>query len=230
MRNLATLIFLFGLAFLLLVLTGFLPFGNPPMLIGDVIRNGSVEATGSANVVTSVVLAYRGIDTLGELSILFAAATAGSLVLGNGRGAATGNDGDAGFILRAGSDLMFPLLLVVGLYIVAHGHITPGGGFQGGVIIAAAFFLPSLVRPAEILSSNTMAWVEGISGSAFILIGIAAIWQGGEFLQPLLDKGQAGELVSAGTLPLLYIAVGMKVGAELAGLLSKLAQRGEETV
>mgnify|MGYP001825864826 FL=1 len=219
MRNLATLLFLGGLGFLLLVITGGLVFGDPPMLIGRGIQQGAPDQVGAANIVTAVVLGYRGLDTLGELSILFAAATAGGLVLGSTR---SRNTRPAGFILRTGVDLLFPLLLVAGLYVVIHGHLTPGGGFQGGVILAAAFFLPLLARPQDAPEHTWLAVIEGLAGTAFIGIGLAALYQGEAFLTPMLDKGVLGELVSSGTLPLLYLAVGLKVGAELAGLLVRL--------
>jgi multicomponent Na+:H+ antiporter subunit B len=223
MRNLASLLFAGGLAFLLLVIAAHLGFGAPDMHAGIDILKAAPVHTGAANIVTSVVLGYRGIDTLGELSILFAAATAAGLVLGRRRPDAV-RDPEAGFILRAGADLLFPLLLVVGFYIVLHGHLTPGGGFQGGVILAAAFFLVLLARPARSLSHAGISLIEGVAGAAFIAIGLYALWQGGEFLQPLfVAQGGLGELVSAGTLPLLYLAVGLKVGAELAGLLAQIA-------
>lgn len=225
MRSLATLLFLGGLVFLLAVLTNTLSFGNPPMLVGAAIQQTAAEQVGAANLVTAVVLGYRGLDTLGELSILFAAATAGGLVLGAARGGSRQRPG--GFILRAGADLLFPLLLVVGLYIVVHGHLTPGGGFQGGVVLAAAFFLPLLARPAETLSHTWLSLVEGLAGTAFIAIGILALYQGEAFLAPLFHKGGFGELVSGGSLPLLYLAVGLKVGSELASLLSRLASDDE---
>jgi len=223
MQRAATLLFLGGLLFLLFILTGMLSFGEPPMLIGQAIQQAAIEQTGSANIVTAVVLGYRGIDTLVELSILFAAATAGGLVLGKHH-ANQASDEEAGFILRIASDLLFPLLIVAGLYIVLHGHLSPGGGFQGGVILAAAFFLPVLARPSQPLKHSTLSVVEGLAGTAFIVIGLLGLIDGGAFLQPLLDKGVAGELLSAGSLPLLYLAVGLKVGAELAGLLSMLNQ------
>lgn len=226
MRNLATLLFVAGLGLLLFALTAGLPFGEPPMRIGQAITSAAPAEVGAANIVTAVVLGYRGIDTLGELAILFAAATAGGMVLG--RRHAPAGDRDGGFILRAGSDLVAPLLLVVGLYIVLHGHLTPGGGFQGGVILAAAFFLPVLARPRRRLDHGWLSLVEGVAGAAFIGIGVVALLRGGEFLQPMLDQGSLGHLVSAGTLPLLYIAVGLKVGAELAGLLARLAETGED--
>ena len=221
MRSLATLLFLGGLVFLLAVLTETLSFGSPPMLVGDAIQRTAANDVGAANFVTAVVLGYRGLDTLGELSILFAAATAGGLVLGATH--AGSRQGPGGFILRTGTDLLFPLLLVVGLYIVMHGHLTPGGGFQGGVVLAAAFFLPLLARPTETLNHAWLSLVEGMAGTAFIAIGMLALFRGEAFLSPLFDKGIVGELVSSGSLPLLYLAVGLKVGSELASLLSRLA-------
>lgn len=226
MHNLATLLFLGGLAFLLLVITGSLDFGHPPMRIGSEIQQVAADQVGAANFVTAVVLGYRGLDTLGELSILFAAATAGGLVLG---GAARRVQPAAGFILRAGADLLFPLLLVAGLYIVIHGHLSPGGGFQGGVILAAAFFLPLLARPSAASGHRWLAIIEGLAGSAFIAIGLLALYDGEAFLTPLFDHGVLGELVSSGSLPLLYLAVGLKVGAELAGLLVRLSYDDEVT-
>jgi multicomponent Na+:H+ antiporter subunit B len=131
---------------------------------------------------------------------------------------------EAGFILKTGGDLLFPLLLVVGLYIILHGHLTPGGGFQGGVILAAAFFVPLLARPGSGMDHGIITLIEGLAGTIFIGIGLMALFQGKEFLQPLLSHGEFATLMSAGTLPLLYMAVGMKVGAELAGLLAHLSE------
>lgn len=224
------LIFSAGFAFLLFVLFTSQPLGTPTMLAGQAVLNEAAATVGAANIVTSVVLAYRGIDTLGELAILFAAATAVGLVLGRAHGTKTPATPQAsgGFILQAGVDLLFPLLLTVGFYIIAHGHLTPGGGFQGGVILAAAFVLPVLARPADTPSHTAMTWVEGLAGTAFILTGLAALAFDRAFLAPLLGTGQLGALVSAGTLPILYLAVGLKVGAELASLLLRLTEEGAE--
>ena len=221
MYQFASFVFLLGFLFLLSVLTGFLPLGEPPMLVGQAVQNNAAIETGSANFVTSVVLGYRGIDTLGELSILFAAATGGSLILSGLKNKKSIAD-NSGLILKSAAQLLFPLLLVVGLYIVLHGHLTPGGGFQGGVILATAFFLPLLAKPSSEISHVTLGLIEGFSGAAFIVIGLVALFNDGAFLKPFLEKGELGELLSAGTLPLLYIAVGLKVGAELASLLSNL--------
>lgn len=223
MRSLASLVFAGGLAFLLLVIASQLGFGDPPMRVGEGILAAAPGEVGAANVVTAVLLAYRGFDTLGELSVLFAAATAVGLVLGRRRQDAP-RDPPGGFILQAGADLLFPLLLVVGLYIIFHGHLTPGGGFQGGVILAAAFFVLVLARPAAAYGHGAVSLLEGLAGAGFILIGLWALVSGGEFLQPMLGQGTLGSLISAGSLPLLSLAVGIKVGAELAGLMSHISE------
>ncbi len=187
MRSVTAILFTAGLGFLLLVIASQVGFGQPPMRVGQEILNVAGAEVGAANIVTSVLLAYRGIDTLGELSILFAAATAAGLVLGHRRGNAP-PDPDGGFILRAGADLLFPLLLVVGFYIVLHGHLTPGGGFQGGVILAAAFFLGVLARPGKGLDHAVISLIEGLAGATFILIGLWALFADGAFLQPMLGR------------------------------------------
>ena len=225
MRNLTALFFAAGLSFLLLVLTGQFILGGAPMLAGSAILDRAADELGAANFVTSVVLGYRAIDTLGEIAILFTAASATSLVL-TSIGQPKKHKKDAyhgGLILQHSSALFFPLLLVLGLYIILHGHLTPGGGFQGGVILAAAFFLPLLAVPGRGVNHHGIAMVEGFSGAVFIIIGIIALLQGKAFLQPLFEVGQMGSLLSGSSLPLLYIALGLKVGAELAGLLANLA-------
>lgn len=223
MQRFTSALFLLGLGVLIAAIFQHLHFAQAPMLVGQAIDSNAPAQVGAANIVASVVLGYRGFDTLLELTILFSAATAIGLVIGKPH-AETARDPDAGFILQAGADLFFPLLLVIGLYIIFHGHLTPGGGFQGGVILACAFFIPLLARPGSVFDQRAVSLIEGLSGSAFIVIGLLAMFEGKAFLTPLLGKGELGSLLSAGTLPLLYLAVGLKVGAELAGLLAHFSE------
>lgn len=222
MQRIASLLFLFGLAYMLASLYLQMESSSSVSNAGQMINAVSVQEIGAANLVTSVVLGYRGFDTLVELSILFTAAMAAGLVLAGGQQQARAAK-PGGIILQAGAELLFPLLLVVGLYIILHGHLTPGGGFQGGVILATAFFIPVLALPGSPVDHRLVSTVEGLAGAAFIIIGMVAMVEGDAFLTPLLGKGIAGQLLSAGSLPLLYIAVGLKVGAELSGLLVNLA-------
>jgi multicomponent Na+:H+ antiporter subunit B len=221
MRRFTSALFLIGLGVLIVAIyqqLGLQAGSN----IGQAINAVAEDQLGAANFVTAVVLGYRGLDTLMELTILFTAATVGALVLGPSKSSAK-HDPDAGVILQTGADLLFPLLLIVGLYIILHGHLTPGGGFQGGVILAAAFFLPILARPGSTIDHHRVSLIEGLAGASFIYIGLLAMLDGKAFLTPVAGDGQLGDLLSAGTLPLLYAAVGLKVGAELAGLLANLS-------
>ncbi len=227
-REGASFLFTLGLALLLAGVVRSLEFGAAPMVAGQAINAEGPEVVGAANQVTSVLLAYRGLDTLGELTILFTASLAAGLVLGHAPPRRRETRA-AGFVLRTAADLLFPFLLVLGAYIILHGHLTPGGGFQGGAILAAAFFVPLLSRPGAPFHEGWAAWVEGSAGAAFILIGLAALFQGKAFLEPLLGTGELGTLFSAGSLPLLYLAVGLKVGSELAGLVARLGGMGEES-
>ncbi|MEZ5672888.1 MAG: hydrogen gas-evolving membrane-bound hydrogenase subunit E [Thiotrichaceae bacterium] len=219
LRQLTSLIFLIGLGLLLAGVIKNLPLDTGQ--VGATILKIAPTEIGTANIVTSIVLAYRGLDTLGELTILFVAATAAGMVLGRGR---IDSSHKAGFILRTASLILFPFLIVTGSYIIIHGHLTPGGGFQGGAILAVAFFLPVLASVGDSLDHHTSSVIEGFAGITFIVIGLLALWNHSYFLAPLFGTGNLGELLSAGSLPLLYMAVGLKVGAELASLLVSLAE------
>ncbi len=224
-RTTASLLFLAGLVVMLYALFQALPFGAAPMQVGQEIVSRAPGETGAANIVTAILLGYRGFDTLGEVTILFVAATAAGLIL-SGAGAGDLPKAPGGFILKAAADLLFPFLVVLGAYIILHGHLTPGGGFQGGAIMAAAFFIPLLASPTSPLNHSTAALVEGFAGTAFIVIGLASLMWGEAFLTPFLGKGTLGDLFSAGSLPLLYLAIGLKVGSELAGLMARIVEVG----
>jgi multicomponent Na+:H+ antiporter subunit B len=220
LRQITSLIFIIGLGLLLGTVLKTLAYD---ITVGMTILDIAPTEVGTANIVTSVLLAYRGLDTLGELTILFVAATAAGMVLGQRRPDAP-FEPDAGFILRTAADLLFPFLIILGVYIILHGHLTPGGGFQGGAILAAAFFVPILASPASPLNHRVSSTIEGLAGAAFIIIGLLALLDKDYFLAPLFGTGEVGQLFSAGSLPLLYLAVGLKVGAELAGLLARLQE------
>jgi multicomponent Na+:H+ antiporter subunit B len=123
-----------------------------------------------------------------------------------------------------GLALVGPVVLL-GIYIVVHGHITPGGGFQGGVILAAALILVSLagrypamkrVRPIPLVE---LAEAGGAAG--FVLIGLGALMAGSEFLFNFLPVGEPGTLLSAGTIPLLSTSVGLEVTGAFVLLISE---------
>ena len=189
--------------------------------VGGYYVNKGVKDTGAVNIVTSVVLDYRGLDTLGEVTVLFAAA------LGLGMAASMferkrAENIPSSLILSTGCRFFLPFILLVGVYIFLHGHLTPGGGFQGGAIIASGFLLVYLGCPGERINKNSAAAVESISGLAFVIIGLLGLCFGGYFLVNFLSYGTPNTLLSAGVIPLVYTAIGFKVGAELSGVINDL--------
>lgn len=123
-------------------------------------------------------------------------------------------------IVQSVTRLVAGMLFLFGCYIVLHGHLTPGGGFAGGVLIAAAFILVSLafgsVENVEQHRYTFSSVFESLGGLGFLAIGLAGYLAGHQFLSNLWPKvGEPLTLFSAGTIPLANIAIAMKVGAGL---------------
>jgi multicomponent Na+:H+ antiporter subunit B len=120
-------------------------------------------------------------------------------------------------IVKTVARLLAPLLLLFGAYIVIHGHLTPGGGFPGGVIIAAAIVLLILAYGVEAVIKRAPAFrfelLESVGALGIALLGILGVISGAAFLQNIFPLGELGRLFSGGGLPLLYISVGVKVMA-----------------
>jgi len=182
------------------------------------------EETGAPNVVASVVVTYRGLDTLGEVAVLFIAATGLATLLHTGRQRVSGTAPEgASLIVFTGCRFIFPLILLFGAYIFVHGHLTPGGGFQGGAIVASGFLLVYLGCRDREPSRRRLNALESLSGLAFVVIGLIGLAAGGSFLLDFLPKGSLYALFSAGIIPLVYVFIGFKVGSELGGILGDLS-------
>jgi multicomponent Na+:H+ antiporter subunit B len=188
--------------------------------------NGAKEV-GAANLVSAIVVTYRGLDTLGEVSILFVTAAIISFVLKHKPEEEDKNRviKPASEILNTATVFLTPVMIMVGIYIFINGHLTPGGGFQGGAVIASAVLLIFLANPKFHLNHSIIAFVESISGVAFVVVGALGLIMAGGFLDNrILGLGEFGTLFSAGALPIIYIFIGLKVGAELSNIVGILAQ------
>ena len=191
------------------------------------LENG-VDDTGAANVVTSVVVTYRGFDTLGEVTILFIAAIGlGAVLYTRRKQLPEVKPQPASLILQTGCRFLFPLILVFGTYIFIHGHLSPGGGFQGGVIVASAFLLVYLGCAEKKIARTGLAATESFAGLVFVITGLAGLAIGGSFLMNFLPQGTVNTLFSAGVIPVIYVAIGFKVGSELAGIVSDLLEKSQ---
>jgi multisubunit Na+/H+ antiporter MnhB subunit len=119
-------------------------------------------------------------------------------------------------IVRTITRLLVGFILVYGAHIVLYGHLTPGGGFAGGVMLACALILLVLAFGKEaaldIVSENAASAWDCIGALLFLLIALLGL-TGGYFFRNVLDKGKPFDLLSAGTLMWSNIAIGIKVGA-----------------
>lgn len=189
---------------------------------------------GAANIVTAIIVTYRGLDTLGEVTVLFLASAILGLALARDRRLAAGEGGGArlpaGELLTTGSRILVPLIMLLGVYVFVNGHLTPGGGFQGGAILASGVLLMLLASPAREFSHTLIAAVESLSGAFYVGIGVLGVVLAGGFLDNrILPLGEFGTLFSAGAIPIIYSLIGLKVGAEFASMLVHLsAARGPE--
>lgn len=134
-------------------------------------------------------------------------------------------------ILRIMSRKIFPFLLLFGLYLISYGHISPGGGFQGGVVIGASVILFSLCHGMEItdrrLLSSFSERPEFIMMFAIIGIGLIGVLVKGFFLGNLTSTTWTEPLPRAGTILLLDIAIGLKVGAGMTALFYHMVKQEE---
>ncbi len=194
-------------------------------------ENGALEV-GAANLVTAVVVTYRGFDTLGEITILFLTASIIAFFLKLNK-----EDEDKIIIHRGTSELLItasqiliPMIMLFGAYVFMNGHLTPGGGFQGGAIIASAVALSIMANPNRQINHNVIIWVESISGVSFVLLGVLGIFLAGGFLDnKIIGLGEFGTLFSAGAIPIIYSFVGLKVGAEISNILNKYQKSQKES-
>ncbi len=214
--------------------SGLPDFGHYVGPYGDVLNKIAVPERSNTDIVTAVNFDYRAIDTLGEEFILFAAVVGVASLLRTLHDESSRDPHDdapgrrvpeTSLAIRvAGLGLVAPTVLV-GIYVVLHGHQTPGGGFQGGVILATALLLTYLsadymtmrrVGPTELIEA-----AEGAGAVGFVLIGLAGLIFGTTFFENVLGKGTPGQLDSAGLIPFSNVAVGLAVTGGFAFMLSE---------
>ncbi len=225
MRKLISLILLLVVALGVGFSLSQVPFGQEKTKVGKYYVAKGVRETGATNIVTSVVLNYRGFDTLGEVTVLFIAALGlGAVLYRRGKRKTRKGLEPASLILSTGCRFLFPLILLFGGYIFIHGHLTPGGGFQGGAIIASAYLLIYLGCRGGRINKRAFNAIESLGGLTFVVIGLLGLVVGGYFLLNFFPLGRANFLFSAGIIPIIYVAIGFKVGSELAGIVDNLME------
>lgn len=239
------------LALYLWGLNGLPPLGHYKGPYGDVLNAVGTYERHATDIVTAVNFDYRGFDTLGEEFILFISVMGVLLLLRKGEHEGGGRSNrqreadrkqeestrkseredeaperkapspsDASRVLTLA--LVGPLV-VFGIYVVTHGHLTPGGGFQGGVILATApllvYLSGSFAVFKRITSHRLIEVADAFAAGGYALIGFAGMIFGGHFLQNILPLGETGNINSSGTIALIDLAVGLEVAAAFVLLL-----------
>jgi multicomponent Na+:H+ antiporter subunit B len=228
-----------GLGALLVWAVGGLPdFGHPRGPYADLAPRIMLEERHVTNTVTGVTFDLRGFDTLGEELILFVAALGAAVLLRAGRTERAVEEaeeaeerrgpGTSDALRALGAVLVGPVLLV-GAYVVVHGALTPGGGFQGGVMLAGALLLVyaagqvaavQRVRPVSLVEI-----ADAVGAASYVLIALAGLAFGVAAMDNVLPLGTAGSLLSGGTVPVLSVAVGVEVTAAVTLILSELVDQ-----
>lgn len=232
-----------GMGLAALLVAAFLaarPFGTAFHPLGYASVQAALLERATTNTVASITFDQRGLDTMGEEFILLAAVLGAAVLLRretdelesaapDDRNEGAGPRHPAPEVIRLAGHLVLPFVVVLGIYVVAHGHLSPGGGFQGGVILATGLHLlylagdyPALRR----LRSNRFFEVgEAAGAAAYVLVGLAGLAATGAFLYNVLPHGQLNQLASAGIVPVLNAAVGVEVGAGVVLLLAEFLEQ-----
>lgn len=172
--------------------------GNPSAPASEHVTPRYIERAqdeaGAPNMVTAVLADYRSYDTLGEVVVIFTAGLACFLILGAFLGSTTITDDEApdamaysfgSDVLDATSRMLIPFIALFATYVVAHGHTSPGGGFQGGAIFAASIILVRLVRgaaPGLRLGANAALAIGSVGVLIYFATGVTTLFTGRNFL------------------------------------------------
>jgi multicomponent Na+:H+ antiporter subunit B len=188
-------------------------FGAHALPYGDAINQSAPAERHVSNMVSAVNFDYRAIDTLGEEFMLLCAVTGAVVLLRGSRGEQlTSQPASLPDRLNAPRSnaitligrLMGPIIMVFGIYVVLHATVTPGGGFQGGVIISSGLLLLYLGEDygtwRELMRSRVFDALEGGGALAFVLAGVPAVVAGKAFLENTLDYGTFRTILSGGLM------------------------------
>jgi multicomponent Na+:H+ antiporter subunit B len=210
-------------AMLVIAVTGLEPFGHYPGPYGDVLARVVPGERHTGQLVAATVFDYRGFDTLGEEMILFAAACGAAALLRvrrRDRQARRTPTRPPSFAARATGAALVGPGVVFGAYVIANGHITPGGGFSGGVLVAGALLLAyaagQLVRLRRVGSIALLEGAEAFGAAGFLALAVGGLIAAGALLKNFLPLGTSGHLLSAGTIPIGNVAVGIEVAGAVA--------------
>ena len=199
-------------------------FGAHPLPYGDMINQLGPAERHVTNMVSAVNFDFRGFDTLGEEIMLMTAVTGTAVLLRGSRGEEmTAKPATipgrlipphSEALLIAGR-LAVPVTTLFGLYVVLHATVTPGGGFQGGVIIASGVLLRYLGEGYEswrrLMRNALLDAFEGSGAAVYAIAGLVPMLSGAAFLTNTMPLGHLKQMMSGGLMLVLNFGVGFAV-------------------
>jgi multicomponent Na+:H+ antiporter subunit B len=199
-------------------------FGDHPMPYGEAINAAAPAERHVTNMVSAVNFDYRGFDTLGEEFMLLCAVTGTVVLLRGSRGeklsARPGEIADRPILPRSEAAALIcrflaPVIMLFGVYVALHAMTTPGGGFQGGVIVATGALMIYLGEGyrgwRRLMRSPALAACEGLGAAVYGLCGFAAMAAGYPFLQNILPFGTTRDVFSGGLMQIENAGVAFAV-------------------
>ena len=212
-------------------------FGNPNNPANNEVVDRYVESglqeTGAVNIVAGMILDYRAFDTLGESHVLFLAVSCVLILLRldydkDGHLKDTGIH-DEGYdrkyeprndiILQKTTCILFPMIVLYGIYVILNGHLSAGGGFSGGAIIGAGLILYNnafgFKKTKQIFTYNTFKWVSFVSLISYALLKTYSFFTGANHIESHIPLGEPGAILSSGLILPLNIAVGCVVACTM---------------
>lgn len=217
------------------------PFGHPDNPVHEHVAPRYIEESpkevGLPNMVTSVLASYRGFDTLGETVVVFAAMVGVLALLGIRR---EDEDADkapesglkAHLVLRVVAKILIPLVILFALYVQFHGDFGPGGGFQAGVIAAAAFILYTLVfglpLSFKVIGPKLLQILAPCGVLLYASVGLYSMLKGGQFLDYnlLAEDPIAGQHYG---IIIIELGVGITVFAVMLSIFYAFASQAERS-
>lgn len=188
--------------------------------VGERYVEQGMDETGAVNTVAGMILDYRAFDTLGESFVLFSAMCAVTMLMlsrpdkrRNDAPEAAHYDNDP--IVRTVCKLVIPIILLFGVYVVLNGHLSPGGGFSGGAIMASALIIYAIVwgekKASKMLPKKAISLVVLCALGFYAVSKTYSFFTGANHLPSIISPGIPGRIFSAGLILPLNVAVGLVV-------------------
>lgn len=231
-------------AALLLYVVSFMPpmgaVDNPTNvhIVPRYLQRGEQEV-GTGNIVTGVLLNYRGYDTMGEVAIISAASIAVIAVLGTSKKKnplifLDRSDVKVSYVTRTVVMFLIPFIIIFSVFIVLYGTTLPGGGFQGGAIIGAGIIIFTMVfgywEARNRLPSRFRTLLESTAFISFFLVGTISVIGGANFLTYILPhlSEQVQPIMRTIMLTVIQFGIAIDVGIIFTSIIFNLL-REEET-